>query len=60
MKKITQSKTFWFNLLTGVAAILEAVADVVPPDANPYVLGGVAVINIGLRVITTSGIKLSK
>ena len=52
MKSILKSKTFWFNLLSGVTTI----AGLIP--ANPITLAVVAVGNIVLRAITTAPVTI--
>lgn len=44
-KSILKSKTFWVNLVVGVAALLNAFP-------NEYTVEGLAVANIVLRTIT--------
>ena len=55
------SRTIWFNLLTLFSTSIVAVADHTLITDNPTYVGAVAVIaalvNLGLRVITTSPIK---
>lgn len=55
MWKIVKSKTFWFNLVSGVVLIVDALQGrVIPPEASATI---VAVGNIVLRLITTKPIK---
>lgn len=58
-----KSKTVWANVATVVAGLLTAVEQFLPvlipvisPVVMPWVLFGVGVLNIGLRLITTEGI----
>lgn len=60
-KGLLWSKTFWVNLLTGAASALGVVGAVpfLAPFA-PYLVSGLAVVNIFLRLITNkpiSGVK---
>ena len=57
MKPLWQSRTFWLNLLAGVAAIAngQPANAVVPPDLLAMV---VASLNIGLRLLTSTPAKL--
>tara|TARA_R110000765_G_scaffold71452_3_gene138688 strand:- start:688 stop:939 length:252 start_codon:yes stop_codon:yes gene_type:complete len=50
-KSLFRSRTFWFNLLTAGASIFEVVP--VPPETAAIVI---SLINIGLRLLTTTGI----
>jgi hypothetical protein len=52
MKSIFTSKTFWFNLLAGVAAV----AQVIP--VTPYTAAAGAIANILLRAITTQPVSV--
>lgn len=61
-KGLLRSKTFWVNLLTGAASILGAVGgiSVLPTPITPYLVGGLALVNIFLRLLTNkpiSGVK---
>lgn len=65
MKHWYQSKTIWanvFTILTGVAAgistLLPTLAPVIDPSTMPWVMFGVGVMNIGLRLITTEGLHV--
>lgn len=51
-KSLWKSKTFWFNLLGGIAQVLGLAAGFIPPSAAPYLAGAQAAVNIGLRVVT--------
>lgn len=57
-----QSKTIWLNLIVTAAAVAAAIGGArfdVPPDAAAAIAGGVvAVINIGLRVLTKKPVGL--
>ena len=50
------SKTVWLNLVTMVIAFLTLLQDnpIVPPEAQPYVLLVVGVLNVVLRVWFTN------
>lgn len=50
-KSIFKSKTFWFNALTIVGTILAA--PVLPAAIIPWIPTAQALVNIGLRLITT-------
>lgn len=61
MKSIWQSKTFWFNLITGVLAIVSEVSNVFPISQHPKLYATViSVGNIILRLITTQPIGVAK
>lgn len=56
------SKTVWLNVLTFVVAALVLVAGpdfpvAIPEDVAKYILGVVALLNLGLRFITETPIK---
>jgi hypothetical protein len=57
-KSIFASKTFWVNALTLAATILGSLSGVLPPEAAPYVAGVLSVVNIMLRVVTDSPVKI--
>lgn len=69
-KPVWQSKTFWFNILTGTLAIVAVVnTDFltgigISPESQEVVLKitglVVAAINIGLRFISTGVVTLKK
>lgn len=59
MKSIFASKTFWFNLLTGAGTVLGTASGMVPPPALPYVAAASALINIGLRFVTTQPVSVT-
>jgi len=52
MKSILKSKTFWLNLLGGVAAV----SGYLP--ANQYTLAAAAVANIILRLMTNQPVSI--
>ena len=60
-KSIASSKTIWFNLLTIIATALVAVSDSSLIVDNPVAVGGIAIataiINLGLRLVTSQPIK---
>lgn len=56
-KSILTSKTFWFNVLTGIATIIAA-PGIIPAAALPYIPAAQAVINIILRKMTGSPVHV--
>ncbi len=56
VKSMFKSRTFWFNLLTGVGAIVGA--GVLPPSLMIYAPTVMAVVNIGLRWVTTQPVSI--
>jgi len=59
-KKWYASKTFWFNILAFVSAVLASFgySGEVPDDWALFVAPAVALVNIILRFITNKGITL--
>ena len=60
-KSPISSRTLWLNGLTIAAAILTALtgaADKLPPEAMPYIVGGLALVNFALRFLTRVPIEL--
>jgi hypothetical protein len=59
-KSIFVSKTFWFNAITMVIAMLEAtdVINVLPPNTMKYVAAFIAAGNIVLRRITDTPVRV--
>ena len=57
VKSLFKSKTFWFNVLTGVGAIVGA--GVLPPSLMLYAPTIMAVVNIGLRWVTTQPVSIN-
>jgi hypothetical protein len=51
-KTLIESKTFWVNLLTGAIAVGGYLTGVIPAQYQPYLIGGLAIANIVLRLIT--------
>ncbi len=58
-----KSKTIWANVVTVIAAMLTGLEQMLPtlapvlaPAVLPWVLVGVGVLNIGLRMVTKEGI----
>lgn len=58
-KSIFASKTFWFNLLSGVATVASMSGTVLPPNAAPYIGAVSAVANIGLRFVTDTPVSIA-
>jgi len=60
-KTLWQSKTFWVNALTTVATALTAIAgsDFIAsyPRVSAGIATAIAIVNIGLRIITDQPIK---
>jgi hypothetical protein len=59
-----KSKTVWANvativaaMLTGLEQLLPVLTPVISASVMPWVLVGVGVLNIGLRMVTTEGIE---
>jgi len=52
-KKLWKSKTFWFNILSGAAALSGVI-----PLAPEHVAIATAVINVGLRFVTDKPVSL--
>ena len=52
-KSLFTSKLFWFNLLTGAAALVDVIP--LPPE---YTALAVALVNIGLRVVTKTPVHV--
>lgn len=59
-KSIFASKTFWFNILSGAATLVGTAAEIMPPQYAPYAAAAIAVINLGLRVVTDQPVHFSK
>lgn len=51
-KSLIGSKTFWVNALTLIISVGGTIAGVIPPDFQPYIVGGLAIANVVLRIIT--------
>ncbi len=58
-KSLFKSKTFWFNLLTGVGTLL-ALPVGLPVAIIPYIPAAQALINIGLRVVTDKPVHVAE
>ena len=56
-KSLFKSKTFWFNVLTGVGTILGL--SVFPPAVMVYVPVAQALVNIGLRIVTDTPVHVA-
>lgn len=61
-KGLLRSKTFWVNILTGAASLMTAVGGVaiLPPSVSPYLAGGLAIVNVLLRLFTREPITSVK
>lgn len=60
-KPFWQSKTLWVNVATLAVAVLTALsgqADVIPPEAMPYIVGALSVANLVLRYLTKQPLAL--
>lgn len=59
MKSIFSSKTFWFNLLSGLATLfaLPQISALAGPENLKYLAAAVAAVNILLRYITTGPVS---
>ena len=60
-KSAVASRTLWLNGLTIAASVLAALtgmADKLPPEAMPYIVGGLAVVNFALRFLTTVPVSI--
>ena len=53
-KGLLRSKTFWVNTLTGAASVLSAAGSIafLPASVSPYLAGGLAIVNVLLRLFT--------
>jgi hypothetical protein len=64
MKNIFASKTVWVNSLTLAAAALTYVVNhdlfVHNPDLSAALVAVLALVNIGLRLVTNTGVSVSK
>lgn len=62
MKNWYQSKTMWFNIISAVLVVLEVqlgvLTPLLPSDVAPWVLLGIPIINVVLRVITTQPLAI--
>jgi hypothetical protein len=52
-KKLWKSKTFWFNILSGAAALTGVI-----PFAPEHVAIATAIINVGLRFVTDKPVSI--
>ena len=60
MKRWYQSKTVWTNIAViaaGVQQMVPTLQGIIPPEAYAYILFVAGVTNVGLRSITTTGLK---
>lgn len=48
-----QSKTIWFNVLSAIAALVQTVSPILPPQYVPVVAAVLAGVNVGLRSVTS-------
>lgn len=62
MKNWYQSKTMWFNIISAVLVVLEAqigvLTPLLPSDVAPWVLLGIPIINVVLRIVTTQPLAI--
>lgn len=56
-KSLFKSKTFWFNVLTGLGTLLALPAGL-PAAIIPYIPAAQALINIALRMITDQPVRV--
>lgn len=49
-----QSKTVWFNVLTGIVSTLGMIQGTVPESLAPYIIAAVGIVNVILRVFFTT------
>lgn len=56
VKSIFKSKTFWFNVLTGIGAVIGA--GVLPPSLVVYAPTIMAIVNVGLRLVTDAPVRV--
>lgn len=61
MKPIWQSKTFWFNILTTVAALLASpeIAAFLGPNGMQYIVVAQTALNIILRLLSKDAVSLT-
>lgn len=61
-KSIFLSKTFWVNALTALLSAVEmsGLADVIPEQYQAYILTGLALGNIVLRLVTHEAVYVRK
>lgn len=57
-KSIFKSKTFWTGVITVIIGGASAAGDIVPPEANSIILMVVGVLNVVLRTITSTPVKV--
>lgn len=57
-KHLGRSRTFWFNVVAGIGALLAL--PILPPVVVPYLPVAQAVVNIGLRLITTAPVRVRR
>jgi hypothetical protein len=59
VKSIFASKTFWINLLGGVAATTGTLTGVIPAKYTPAIVATGSIANILLRLVTNQGVSVS-
>ena len=61
-KSIWASRTLWFNILSLLLLVLNTVSgwSEVPPEYLPYILAAVNIVNLILRFLTTSAVRVFK
>lgn len=57
-KSIFKSKTFWVNFLTILTGVMAAFTSVIPHEVQGYILASVGAINVILRFLTKTAVKL--
>lgn len=58
MKSIFHSKTFWVNLLGGIASVAGTASGVIPPHYVPVVMAAGGIANILLRLVTSQPVSM--
>lgn len=58
MKPLYRSKTAWFQGLTFAVGVLQLSTEIVPATWTPYILFGISVLNLALRMVTSEGVTL--
>jgi len=58
-KSLFASKTFGFNLRSGLGTVLGMAGGVVAAPAMPYIAAATAIVNIGLRLVTNQPVAVN-